>query len=82
LWLPLAAAWLDEMVLPRLGHKPTIPVDGVLMSRESMYYDTSKAMQQLGYDPKPIDGAIRAAVAWFADNGYLSKRRESTTRWQ
>ncbi|GAC1495599.1 MAG: NAD-dependent epimerase/dehydratase family protein [Vulcanimicrobiaceae bacterium] len=72
LWIPLAAAYVDELVLPRLGRAPGIPIDGVRMSRESMYYDTSKARVQLGYDPGPIDGAIRAAVDWFADNGYLA----------
>ncbi len=75
LWLPLAAAWVDEFVLARLGRPPSIPIDGVKMSGESMYYDTSKAIAELGYAPGPIDGAIHAAIAWFTDNGYLSKRR-------
>ncbi len=71
-WIPLAAAFVDELVLPRFGWRATIPLDGVRMSRESMYYDTSKANVQLGYDPGPIDGAISAAVGWFAENGYLT----------
>lgn len=75
LWIPLAAAWVDEYVLPRFGRRATIPIDGVKMSQESMYYDTSKAIIKLGYAPGPIDRAIRAAVAWFDENGYLSKRR-------
>jgi dihydroflavonol-4-reductase len=74
LWLPLGVAWFDEMVLARLGRSPSIPIDGVKMSGESMYYDVSKAERQLGFRPAPIDGAIRAAVRWFADNGYLPKR--------
>jgi dihydroflavonol-4-reductase len=79
LWLPLAVAWTEETVLARFGRRPTVPIDGVKMSGESMYYDTSKAERQLGYAPTPIDSAIRSAVAWFIDNGYvprpLSKRR-------
>jgi len=93
LWIPLAAAYVDEILLPRFGHTPTIPIDGVRMSRESMYYDASKANLQLGYDSKPIDGAIRAAIDWFGGNGYLaangsalkrahSQRRNEHTRWQ
>lgn len=73
-WIPLAAAYVDEAILPRFGHTPTIPIDGVKMSRESMYYDTSKAKVQLGYRPGPIDGAIASAVAWFTDNGYIARR--------
>jgi dihydroflavonol-4-reductase len=77
LWLPLAVAWTEENVLSRFGRTPTVPLDGVKMSGESMYYDTSKARRELGYAPGPIDGAIRAAIDWFAGNGYVtnSKRR-------
>lgn len=75
LWIPLVAAFVDEIVLTRFGRPPTIPLDGVRMSREFMYYDSSKATIELGYVPRPVDGAIRAAVQWFAANGYLSKRR-------
>ena len=53
---------------------PKIPIDGVLMSKESMFYDASKAKDQLGFDPGPLDAAIREAIRWFAENGYLSKR--------
>jgi dihydroflavonol-4-reductase len=81
LWLPLAVAWTEENLLARLGRTPTVPLDGVKMSGESMYYDSSKARQQLGYMARPIDGAIRAAIQWFGCNGYTpqpgitSKRR-------
>jgi nucleoside-diphosphate-sugar epimerase len=43
-----------------------------------MYYDASRARAELGFDPKPIDGAIDAAVRWFTENGYLAHRREQT----
>ena len=52
-----------------------LPIEGVRMSKEAMYYDTSKARTELGYVPGPVDGAIRSAIAWFTEHGYLSKRR-------
>jgi dihydroflavonol-4-reductase len=72
---PLGVAWLGETVLARLGFEPKIPIDGVRMSKEAMYYDASKARDQLGYSAGPIDAAIREAIRWFAENGYLSQRR-------
>ncbi len=78
--VPLAAAWIDEAFLPYFGRMPSIPIDGVRMSREFMYYDTSKATIEFGYEPGPLDRAIRAAIRWFADNGYISKRRSIS--WQ
>jgi dihydroflavonol-4-reductase len=75
LWLPLGVAWLGETVFSRLGFEPKIPIDGVLMSKEAMYYDASKARDQLGYSAGPIDAAILQAIRWFAEHGYLSQRR-------
>lgn len=82
LWLPLAVAWVDEAILPVFGRRPSIPIDGVRMSGEFMYYDSSKATTEFGYRAGPLDGAIRAAIRWFADNGYLPKRSGITTAWQ
>jgi dihydroflavonol-4-reductase len=75
LWLPLGVAWLGETVFSKLGFEPKIPIDGVRMSKEAMYYDASKARDQLGYAAGSIDAAIREAIHWFAENGYLSQRR-------
>ena len=80
LWLPLAVAWTEENVLARFGREPTVPIDGVKMSGESMYYDTSKAIRELGYAPKAIDDAIHAAIHWFADNGYTRPSTGSTSK--
>lgn len=74
-WLPLAFAWLDETVFDRLGFGQNVPIDGVRMAKEAMYYDASKARGELGYLPGPLDEAIRSAIEWFAENGYLTKRR-------
>ena len=49
LWLPLGVAWLDENILARLGFEPSVPIDGVRMSKDAMYYDSSKAKAELGY---------------------------------
>ncbi len=80
LWIPLAAALIDELVLPRFGREPSIPIDGVRMSKEFMYYDSSKATIELGYKPRPLDGAIKAAIDWFARNGYFSRRNRDERR--
>ncbi len=82
-WLPLAVAWVDEGLLGSLGRKPSIPIDGVKMSQESMYYDASKACLELGFAPSPIDDAIRAAIRWFAQNGYVPNNGDTRQAlWQ
>ena len=71
-WIPLLIAWLDEKVLPVLGKSPSIPLDGVKMSKQSMYYDSSKAVQELGLPQSPIRQALADAIDWFQTNGDIT----------
>jgi len=73
--LPLAVAYVDEGLLARFGRRPSVPIDGVRMSGESMFYSTEKARTELGFVAGPVDAAIAAAVDWFVDNGYVPERR-------
>lgn len=53
------------------GKEPSIPLDGVKMSRDTMYYDSSKAVRELGMPQGSIKGALQKACRWFQENGYL-----------
>jgi dihydroflavonol-4-reductase len=73
--LPLAAAYaaavISELVEGRmLGRPPTVPADGVRMARTPMYFDSSRARQELGVPQSPIRNALRKAAEWFEANGY------------
>jgi dihydroflavonol-4-reductase len=72
-WIPLSAAWVDEYVLTRFGKAPSVPLDGVRMAQQKMYYDASKAVQQLGLPQTPISVALKEAVDWFVQHGYVSE---------
>lgn len=72
--LPFAAAWIAGAVSTgwaRLtGHPPRVPLDGVRMARKKMWVSHEKAARELGYEPGPVDEALRRAVEWFRRNGY------------
>ncbi len=70
-FIPLAAAYLDEMILARFGKSPQVSVSSVRMSQKAMYYDSSKAVRELGLPQNPIEAALEKAVRWFEDNGYV-----------
>jgi dihydroflavonol-4-reductase len=73
-FIPLAVAYVDEMILGRYFDKtPQVSFSSVQMSRKPMYYDSSKAVRELGLPQSPIDQAFRKAVRWFEDNGYVKK---------
>ena len=69
-WLPLSVAWLDEKILAPLGKPPAVPLDGVRMAKQYMYYDASKAVRELGLPQTPITTALTDAVDWFKSHGY------------
>jgi dihydroflavonol-4-reductase len=69
-WIPLSAAWVDERILSALGKTPTVPIDGVKMAKQPMYYDASKALHELGLPQTSISVALKDAVDWFVSKGY------------
>jgi dihydroflavonol-4-reductase len=70
-WLPLSIAWIDERLLAPLGKPPSVPLDGVRMARQLMYYDSTKAVRELGLPQTPIAIALQDAVNWFVTQKYV-----------
>lgn len=53
------------------GQEPRAPLDAVRMARKKMFVSHEKAKRALGFDPGPVDDALRRAVDWFRANGYV-----------
>ena len=72
--IPYAAAWAAGFLstaLARLtGVPPAVPLDGVRMAREIMFYSSAKAVRELGLPQSPVDGALEKAVLFYKENGY------------
>jgi dihydroflavonol-4-reductase len=47
------------------GREPRAPLDAVKMARKKMFVSWDKAKRELGFRPRPVDGALRRAVEWF-----------------
>jgi dihydroflavonol-4-reductase len=68
--IPWLLAWfagsMDNLVLGTiLRREPIIPLEGVKMARHRMYVSSEKARRELGYDPGPVEKALRDAVLYF-----------------
>ncbi|MBW4613216.1 MAG: NAD-dependent epimerase/dehydratase family protein [Desmonostoc vinosum HA7617-LM4] len=70
-WIPLSVAWIEEKILAPLGKLPSVPLDGVRMAQQPMYYDASKALRELGLPQSPLNAALKDAVNWFISQGYV-----------
>ncbi|HEX8960917.1 MAG TPA: hopanoid-associated sugar epimerase [Geobacteraceae bacterium] len=66
----LAAAYVNEALSRVTGREPLIPLAGVQMARKFMFFDSSKAVRELGLPQSPVSDALRKAVDWFRANGY------------
>jgi dihydroflavonol-4-reductase len=53
------------------GNEPRAPIDAVKMARKKMFVSLDKAKRELGFNPRPVDGALKRAVDWFRENGYV-----------
>jgi dihydroflavonol-4-reductase len=63
--IPYGVAWLEENFLTKFGRQPTVALDGVRMSQQKMFYDTRKAITELGLPQSDIDLAFKKAVQWY-----------------
>lgn len=79
--IPYAVAYMAGVVSTswaRLsGTEPRVPLDAVRMARKKMFVSVEKARRELGFEPRPVDGALARAVDWFVANGYCSSADDS-----
>lgn len=69
----LLAAYINEGLSKITGREPLIPLAGVQMAAKFMYFDSSRAVRDLGLPQTPVAEALQRAVEWFRQNGYVSK---------
>jgi dihydroflavonol-4-reductase len=70
--LPIACA--SEAVALVTGREPLATLNGVRMSRHRMFFSNAKAIAQLGYRARPYREALRDALCWFGEHGYIARR--------
>jgi dihydroflavonol-4-reductase len=67
----LFLGYLFHIVSKITGTEPLIPYEGVKMARRFMFFDSSKAVRELGLPQTPAERALAEAVTWFRDHGYV-----------
>ena len=71
-WLVIGAAYCDQWLESDLMRRePTIPVEGIKITRHPMYVSSEKAINELGLPQSPVETALENAIRWFSDYGYL-----------
>jgi dihydroflavonol-4-reductase len=73
--LPRAAvypiAFGAELAARFTGREPFATIDGLRMSRYMMHFNDAKARRELGYTSRDYRFALREAIEWFIQAGYM-----------
>jgi dihydroflavonol-4-reductase len=68
----LALAYLNEFWSRYVSHRPPrVPLTPIQMAKKYMYFDSSKAVRDLGLPQTPVRMALEEAVNWFKEKGYV-----------
>ncbi len=67
----LGMAYINEFWATHIsGRPPRMPLAAVQMAKKFMFFDSAKAVRELGLPQTPVDTALADAVAWFREKGY------------
>ena len=68
-WVAYLAGSACEWISNSITHQPpAVPLAGVKMAKYFMYFDSSKAVRELGLPQNPVENALGKAVSWFKEN--------------
>ncbi len=70
-WVPIAVGAADTAFARIFGREPRVPLDSARMARRRMYFDSAKAIRELGLPQTPVEDGLARAVSWFRDKGYV-----------
>lgn len=70
----LLLAYLLDLSSRITGKEPIVPLEGVKMAGKVMFFDATKAVQELGLPQTPVRKALLEAVEWFRKNAYVKSK--------
>ena len=73
-WVAETYARLENLWSINIARRaPEVPLESVRMSRHKMWFDSAKAVGELGLPQSPIERALARAVEWFQEHGYTNR---------
>ena len=70
----LGVAVVSTLAAQVTRRPPAVSWESVRMSKKKMFFDSSKAIRDLGLPQGSIEEALSKAVHWFRKNGYVGDR--------
>jgi len=74
--ISLTAGWLAESFGTKLFKiRQPLSAGGVRFLKKALHFDTSKAVNELGFSARPLEESVKRAVEWFYEHGYAKRRK-------
>jgi dihydroflavonol-4-reductase len=73
-YLAVALGYVFELGASITKKPPVVTASEVRIGKKQEYFDSSKAVRELGLPQTPINVAINKAINWFRENGYLTQK--------
>ncbi|GJM16842.1 MAG: dihydroflavonol-4-reductase [Thermodesulfobacteriota bacterium] len=71
-FMALASGYFVERILGMsFPNYSTMDLDSVKLSKLRWHFDSSKAINELGYQPRDVKESVKNTLEWFRENGYL-----------
>lgn len=71
--LALAVAWVSEWLADHVTHRPPrAPLTGVRLAAAPLFFDSTKALEELGWTRRPLRRSLAEALAWFERQGLVN----------
>ena len=74
--LAVSVAVVAETTARLTGRAPFTTLDGVRMADHRMFFTAAKAERELGFRARPYREALKDAIDWFREAGYLNGKRK------
>lgn len=74
-WIALATGAVCEFFADHVTHRqPRAPLTGVRLARYPMYFDSNKAINELGLPQSPVFQALADEIEWLLEKGLINRR--------
>jgi len=71
-FMALASGYVIERILGMsFPNYSTMDLDSVKLSKLRWHFNSSKAINELGYQPGDIKESVKNTLTWFRENGHL-----------
>ncbi len=67
----LAAARVEALISRFTKRPPTAPLTGVRLAARPCRFDNTKARDQLGFAPRPLETCLAESLSWLREAGHL-----------